>query len=197
MTAVWIPSAPRRQAAATTIVVAGARVGRARAGSMSDDLKLGHHVVVFVLDVVAVEDVGAAEVDELHRDADRLGGSERDDVLGAGLVGLGRASVAIEHLELDEVRVDRVQPAAGLVDEPPDLGRAEPGKRGDAVGGEQLVVDHPGAVPALKLPVAGADRVGGVRDRSGTEGGGGFEGPARVGAAVQGHYPPDPLPGGG
>src|SRR5919107_1459422 len=110
-------SAPSRHAAATATATAGARVGRASAASMSDDLELGHPVVVFVLDVVTVKDVGAAEVDELHGDADRLVGPERDDVLGAGFVGLGRLSVAVEHAEFDEVRGDRVQPAAGLVDE--------------------------------------------------------------------------------
>src|SRR3954451_18280782 len=125
MTAVWMPSAPSRQAAATAIAPAGVAVGREYCASMSDDLELGHHVVVFVLDVVAVENVGAAEVDELQGDANGLVGAERDDVLGAGLVGLRRSSVAVEHAELDEVRMDRVQPAAGLVDEPPDLGAAE------------------------------------------------------------------------
>src|SRR3954462_14921942 len=96
MTAVWMPSAPSRPAAATASAAVGAGVGRAAAGAMSDDPELGHHVVVLVLDVVAVEDVGAAEVDELHRDADGLVGPERDDVLGAGLVGLGRFPVAVE-----------------------------------------------------------------------------------------------------
>src|SRR4051812_7015555 len=181
MTAVWMPSAPSRHAAATATATAGARVGPASAGSMSDDPELGHHVVVFVLDVVTVKDVGAAKVDELHGDADGLVGPKRDDVLGTGLVGLGRSTVAVEHAELDEVRVNRVQPAAGLVDEPPDLGAAEPGERVDAVGREQLVVDDPCAVAALELPVAGQDRIGRVGDRARPEIGGGLQSRRRLG----------------
>ena len=112
---------------------AGWRPGAALIGSSppSPDLELDHHVVVLVDEVVAVHHVPAALVLEAHDHADLLVLADVDDVLRALLVGSRRPAVAVEDLEVDEVDVDRVEPAAARVLELPDLdvARARVGRR--------------------------------------------------------------------
>ena len=61
--------------------------------------------------------------------ADRLVLAEVDDVLRAPLVRQRRLAVAVEDLEVDEVDVERVEPAARGVLELPDLDVATLGVR--------------------------------------------------------------------
>ena len=121
-----------------------------------------HHVVVLVLEDVAVVHVAAAEtleadddVDDLVRvDADGVLESElivvepmRDPVVGRPADAHGRAGaggcdpavglldgrrVTVEDLERVEVEVDRMS-VAGEVDEPPDLGLVQHREEGGGV----------------------------------------------------------------
>src|SRR4051794_10189357 len=90
--------------------------------------ELDHHVVVLVHEVVAVHHVAAAVVavagGELDQRRDRLVLAEVEDVLAAALPGVRlavRRGVAADDLAVDQVDVQRVEPAAGLVDQVPDL----------------------------------------------------------------------------
>src|SRR5919112_2045422 len=71
------------------------------------DLKVGHHHHVLVFEVVAVEDVAAPVALEADEHARLLARGEVDGVLPAGVVGARTFAVAREHLEVDEVEVDR------------------------------------------------------------------------------------------
>src|SRR5262249_38223671 len=62
--------------------------------------------------------------------------------------------VALQELELLEVDVDRVLPAAGAVLEDPVLGGVAAHAVADAVAAHELAVDLPLAVPALEAEVA-------------------------------------------
>jgi hypothetical protein len=104
-----------------------------------------------------------------RRQPDGLALADVDDVLGAPLLRPRRAAVAAEDLEVDQVHVQRVEPAAGGVLDLPDLGAARL-DRGedvlvpalhDVVPG--LAVDDPQAVAALQPHPAGGHRRGRVQ----------------------------------
>src|SRR3954453_17217217 len=151
------------QRAHLVVVLARVRVDRVVAAVA--DLELDHHVVVLVHQVVAVHHVLADLVLELHDHADLLGLTDVDDVLRAELVGLRGLAVAVEDLEVDQVDVDRVEPAAARVLELPDLDLVllRVGDRQLVLGVDDvlpgLAVDGPVAVLALEADVAGARRL--------------------------------------
>src|SRR5918997_888913 len=92
------------------------RVGAARA-----DLELHHHVVVLVDEVVAVDHVLALVGSELPQHPHRLVLAYVGRVLGAALPRERRPAVAVEDPEVYEVDVQRVEPAARLVLDLPDV----------------------------------------------------------------------------
>ncbi|TLD12853.1 uncharacterized protein PgNI_02843 [Pyricularia grisea] len=97
----------------------------------------GHHVVVLVDQVVAVEHVDAVPGGVVSLDEHLFVLAQPDDVLETGgLVGQdGAVAVALQNPKVDKVDVDGVGPAAGRVLELPDLD----GSAGDV--GEHAVVD--------------------------------------------------------
>src|SRR5215218_5031931 len=111
--------------------------------------ELGHHVVVLVDQVVAVDHVAAGLRAEARDHLDRLVFAAVDDVLRALLERLhagALAARAAEDLEVDQVNVDRVEPAAAEVLDRPDLYVVEP--RSAYVVGEAAVDD---LVPRLAV----------------------------------------------
>jgi hypothetical protein len=87
MTAVWIASAPNRQLTAVTRASQGSETLSLMRATVTDATvtppHVGHHVVVLVLDVVAVHDVQTAETLPLDGDRGRLAAPKEDGVLGA------------------------------------------------------------------------------------------------------------------
>src|SRR5919107_1497833 len=72
----------------------------------SDHFEVGHHHHVFVLEVVAVEDVLAAVAGEAGRDAHVIPRAHKDGVLPTDVPRSGSTAVARDHLEVDEMEVD-------------------------------------------------------------------------------------------
>src|SRR3954451_9068205 len=122
-------------------------------------LEVGHHVVVLVDHVVAVHHVLPAPRPELRDHPHHLPLPGVRDVLGADLVGQRRLPVPVEDLEVGQVDVDGVEPAARTVVEGPDLdvvlarGRVHPGRV------PELVVDRPLPLVALETPFPRAHRL--------------------------------------
>src|SRR6478672_6126905 len=127
--------------------------GRPSAGLRREDLPAEHHVVVLVGQVVAVRHVRAGEGPESAGDDDLLARVQGDHVLLAGVVGVTavrrRLAVAGHHQVLLHVEVERVDPAAAAVADPPHLAaqgrvvRALP-RRGQRRGRVELqAVDQP------------------------------------------------------
>src|SRR5581483_9380882 len=125
-----------------------------RVGDGGHHLELGHHAVVLVFQVVAVDHVAAVEVGELDDHADGLVLADGHGVLPTGLRFRRRAAVAVEDLEHVEVDVDGVGHHRAVL-EPPDLGRAQPRGGVDTGRIEGLPVDGPAhAVHAVHAAVA-------------------------------------------
>ena len=76
--------------------------------------ELGHHVVILVREVVAVDHVPAAVVLKLHEQPDRLALTYVDSVFWPAFIAKGCFPVAAEDLEVDQVDVDRVEPSTRL-----------------------------------------------------------------------------------
>src|SRR3712207_5429294 len=74
----------------------------------SDHLKVGHHHHVLVFEVVAVEDVLAAVTGEASCDTHIVSSTHKDGVLPTYVPRSGPTAVARDHLEVDQVQVDRV-----------------------------------------------------------------------------------------
>src|SRR3954452_13458185 len=121
------------------------------------DLVLDHHVVVLVDEVVAVDHVPPGVRREPGDHADHLALADVHGVLRTELPRVRRLAVAIEDLEVDEVDVDGMEPAARVVAQLPDLDIA-----GARVGDDVLeaavddvvpreAVDRPPAVVALEV----------------------------------------------
>src|SRR5687768_15407662 len=79
-----------------------------------NDVPPQHHCMVFMNGVVAVHWIFAHEIPEAHEEPYVLVAQPRD-VLPAAFDGWRRIAVAREHLELFEVYVHGVLPAAGAV----------------------------------------------------------------------------------
>lgn len=116
------------------------RVAARRAADALDDIEVGHHRHVLVLEVVAVEDVAPAIAGEPRDDLGFLVGPQVDGVLPAGVVGSWRPPGAGKDLEVREVQVDGV---VRVRDQAPDLGRAQLRPRIGPVCLECLAVDGP------------------------------------------------------
>src|SRR3954452_20500298 len=122
--------------------VVGMGRGQVDSAILGGDQELPHHVVVLVRQVVAVDHVSAASVGGhtclagrpavrvglgghgvVHQDLDGLALTDVDHILGTLLPRLHPAGTpaAAENPEVDEVDVERVVPAAGVVLDPPDL----------------------------------------------------------------------------
>lgn len=116
--------------------------------------------MVLVHEIVAVEHVLAGVRPVLRLDAHRLADVEPDDVLEPlRLVVLHAAVTAArprQHLEVDEVHVHGVRPAAAAVDEVPHLDGVAGGLGEDAVVdvAEGHAVDLPLAALALEAEIA-------------------------------------------
>lgn len=129
-------------------LVANVRQGR--------DVERGHHLVVLVHQVVAVEHVLAGVRPVLRLDPHRLADVEPDDVLEALRLVVLHAAVAAararQDLEVDEVHVDGVRPAAAAVDKVPDLDRVarRPGEDAVVDVAKRHAVDLPLAALALE-----------------------------------------------
>src|SRR4051795_7308282 len=147
--------------------VVGMARGQVDSAILGGDQELPHHVVVLVRQVVAVDHVSAASVGGhtcltgrpavrvglgghgvVHQDLDGLALADVDDVLGALLPRLHTAGTpaAAEDPEVDEVDVERVVPAAGVVLDPPDLVVARLG-RGSRLVGEDVPLGRLDVVP--------------------------------------------------
>src|SRR5215212_5008990 len=105
------------------------------------NLEVGHHHHVLVLEVVTVEDVAAPVAVETDQHARLLARAEAHDILPAG-VGRERFTVvAGEHLEVNEVEVDRVR--SGGRSKVPDFGEAQLRTGGHVPRVERFAVDLP------------------------------------------------------
>src|SRR5262249_7812570 len=104
----------------------------ARSALASADADRPHHLVVLVLEDVAVPDVLARQV-ELRLNASHLVRIGDDGILATGLPGLRPAGIASEHLELHLMDVDGVGVVAEVGDLP-DLGGAQGRILGDRGG---------------------------------------------------------------
>src|SRR5579862_2263327 len=160
------------------------RIQITEASCWRDDVG-SHHLVVLVLEHVAVPDVAASIAFELDDDAcdregvntgnvlpshlagsESVGGSGEDDLAGE-LVDSYIEGPAVEHLEADHVQVDGVG-VVGEIDEGPDLGGVEDGSFGDGHVPVRAVEEHDaGAAKAVlvvgECELAGADG-GGLGD---------------------------------
>lgn len=85
--------------------------------------KLGHYVVVLVRQVVAVNLVDALAGGESHPGLDCLVFTDVDYFIRSAFAGERRLSVAADDLEIHQVDVKRVEPAACFVLGFPDLHR--------------------------------------------------------------------------
>src|SRR5512133_283377 len=141
---------------------AAPRVGRA--GDALDDVEVGHHRHVLVLEVVAVEDVAPAIAGEPRDDLGFLFGPQVDGVLPADVIRPRPPPGAGKDLEVREVQVDGV---VRVRDQAPDLGRAQPRPRIGPVRLESLAVNGPyGAGPRSGAEGApGEDEAPGHRRR--------------------------------
>src|SRR5215204_3601321 len=79
-----------------------------RPAELSDDLEVGHHHHVLMFEVVAVEDVAAPVAVETDEHTRLLARGKIHGVLPAGVRWQRFPAVAGEHLEVDQVKVDRV-----------------------------------------------------------------------------------------
>ena len=103
------------------------RVVRVPGARLHADCELGHHVVVLMDQVVAVDHVATPVRTELDEDPDRLSLTEVGDVLGAELLVERRSAVAVQDLEVDQVDVERVEPTSTGIGQLPDLGGVQLG----------------------------------------------------------------------
>src|SRR5439155_9237249 len=103
-------------------------------------------------DVVAVDGEVAAEVAEAEEQLDRLVEAEADDVLARALrrARSRRGAIDAQDLEFLQVDVDRMLPAAGIVHEPPSLGRVALHPEADLVAVREAAVHGPLAVLTLE-----------------------------------------------
>ncbi len=86
---------------------------------------LHHHVVVFVWEVVAVDHVPAAVRTKFYQQLDGLPLTDIDHVLGPPFVGEICAVLSTDDLEVNQVNVQGMEPAARAVVELPDLGSVQ------------------------------------------------------------------------
>src|SRR5829696_5007806 len=91
-----------------------------RPAELSDDLEVGHHHHVLMFEVVAVEDVAAPVAVETDEHTRLFARGQVHGVLPAGVRWQRFPAVAGEHLEVDQVKVDRVRRGGRL--EMPYLG---------------------------------------------------------------------------
>ncbi len=129
--------------------------GSAQIGSLSSmsrvveaDGELVHHVVVLMHQVVAVHHVLAPVRPEPHDQPDRLALPDVGDILGAEFLGERCSTVAAEDPEIDQVDVQRMEPAVRGVLELPDLGVAHAG-----VGQHRLVPGLDDVRPGLAVEI--------------------------------------------
>ena len=115
-------------------------------GLLAHRQELGHHVVIFVGDVMAVHHVLVREIREFQYHPRRNVGAKPHPVLPARLTCFPWAPLDAQDQEPDQVRVDRVGPAAPGVHKAPDLGRAKTRTGIEAIWVELLVVDRPEAI---------------------------------------------------
>src|SRR5829696_2476265 len=102
-----------------------------------------------MLEVVAVEDVLAPVAIKAGDHTHYLTGWHVHGVLPARVLGWWPTTVAGEHLEVDQVEVNRVVHIRGKL---PDLGRAQLGASVDARGVEHLAVDGPHYLTVRRSP---------------------------------------------
>src|SRR5215210_431592 len=93
---------------------------RAELLNLSHGLEVGHHHHVLVFEVVAVEDVAAPVAVETDEHTRLLTRGQVHGVLPSGVLWQGFSTIAGEHLEVDQVKVDRVR--RGGRPQVPDLG---------------------------------------------------------------------------
>src|SRR5215211_988167 len=91
-----------------------------RPAGLSDYLEVGHHHHVLVFEVVAVEDVAAPVAVETDEHTRLLARGQVNGILPACVLWQGVFTIAGEHLEVDQVEVDRVR--RGGRPQVPDLG---------------------------------------------------------------------------
>src|SRR5262245_14429979 len=112
-----------------------------------NDVPPQHHRVVFMDGVVAVHGITAYEIPEAHKELYSSIATQSRHVLPSSFHGRRSGAVALQHLKLFEVYVDRVFPAAGVVLQDPSLGIALDYRGPHLVLVEYLVVDGPIARP--------------------------------------------------
>src|SRR5215212_2104412 len=107
----------------------------------SDNLEIGHHHHVLVLQVVAVEHIASPVAGETDEHTDLLAGGEIHGILPSRVFGQRFPVVAGEHLETYEMEVDGVRGRSSP--EVPDLGGTHLRTGGHTPGIERFAVDTP------------------------------------------------------
>src|SRR5438552_16321146 len=115
-----------------------------------------HHGVILVNRVVAVHRIVAAEVPEAHHQLDLLVETQLYDILPGefDVPRLDQLPVAPDDLELLQVNVDGVLPAAGVVLQDPPFRRVTVHREPDLVAVHEAPVDLPLAVAPLEAEPA-------------------------------------------
>src|ERR1700722_14070778 len=132
--------------------------------SSSDDLEVSHHTHIFVLQVVAMENVASAITRKSNQDVRGLSGAEVDGVFPTLIVGTRPATVS-QDLEVNQIKTQ------GMVEirlQPPDFRSVQLGPRIHAGRIERVAVYPPAmaATPIAEIENASDHRIVGVRERN-------------------------------
>src|SRR5215207_1876105 len=112
-----------------------------RPAELSDDFEVGHHHHILMFEVVAVEDVAAPVAVETDEHTRLLARGQVYSILPPSVGGERLPSVAGKHLEVDQVKVDRVR--SGGCSQVPDFGRPQLRPGGHALRVERFPINTP------------------------------------------------------
>src|SRR5262245_13887563 len=96
----------------------------------SDHINASHHAVIFVFEIVAMQQIPSAVSAPAHNHLDDFIAINGDSVFPATLFGARRLAISTQYLKRDEVCMNRMQHRATektTTDESPDLDIAQAG----------------------------------------------------------------------